>query len=371
MKIGILTLPLHTNYGGILQAYALQTVLERMGYEVKVIDKPYSYYLKPTRQVLAIIKRILLRIVFLNKRAIFPERERTRKFNAINKLTNSFISSHLKLLRVNKYKEAKKEGFDAIVVGSDQVWRPEFFGKCEDSFLDFAKNWNITRISYAASFGKDKIDFTNSQIISCIKLLKKFKAISVREASAVHILHETFDAQSVHVLDPTMLLDRTDYIQLASKATPHNGNLLYYILDENEEKNRIIDEICSKGNYKAFRIGGKEWISSDEPLESLVFPSVESWLRGFIDAKMVVTDSFHACVFSIIFHVPFVAIGNAYRGLTRFYDLLGQFGLENRLTTDFSAVSAILSKSIDWESVDKRMEERKEFSFNFLNTLNL
>lgn len=366
MKIGILTLPLHTNYGGILQAYALQTVLERMGHEVVVIDKPRHFYLGCIRQVLAVLKRLFLKYIMFRNVQLLPERELKRKYEIISREINLFVKKNIHLCHIKySYKEAKREGLDAIVVGSDQVWRPKYLEKIENSFLDFAKNWNIKRISYAASFGTDEIEFTSSEIKKNRKLLRKFDFLSVREKSGVDILYKVFGCNSKHVLDPTMLLEAKDYIELTETCPASNGNLLYYILDEDEQKNRVIKLLKEQRKMTPFRIGGKDW-HLDEPFENLIQPSVESWIRGFVDAEIVVTDSFHACVFSIIFCKPFIVIGNRARGMSRFESLLSMFGLEDRMVYSDKDVISTSYKEIDWEHVRNVLNEKRRDSKKFL-----
>ena len=97
-----------------------------------------------------------------------------------------------------------------------------------------------------------------------------------------------------------------------------------------------------------------------EDLQGCVYPSVTKWLRAFVDADFVITDSFHGCVFSIIFNKPFVAIGNKGRGLARFESLLKMFGLEDRLN------SSQLTTEIDWESVNGKLNSYREISKNFI-----
>ena len=146
-----------------------------------------------------------------------------------------------------------------------------------------------------------------------------FDAVSVRESSAVELCEKHFDTSAMHVLDPTMLLDTSDYIKLFEEAnTPQSpGSLMCYILDENKEKQEVISCIEQTLHLKSFSVNSKYEVA-DAPLEERIQPSVEAWLRGFNDAEFVITDSFHACVFSILFEKPFIVYGNKNRGMARF-----------------------------------------------------
>ena len=168
MKIGILTLPLHSNYGGILQAYALQSVLERMGHKVEVIDRELHRKLPFWIMALRIVKRCLIKYVIGKKETvIFIERKRRKEQKIISQYTSQFINHYIHRRIVKSYNEIGESDYDAIIVGSDQVWRPSYFGKkiIRHAYLDFAKDWKtIKRISYAASFG------TKNLLISIIYL---------------------------------------------------------------------------------------------------------------------------------------------------------------------------------------------------------
>lgn len=118
-------------------------------------------------------------------------------------------------------------GLDAIIVGSDQVWRPDYSSCQPNYFLDFLpKDSKIRRISNAASFGGDNWDWSTELTARCAKLLQLFDAVSVREASGVRLCKEHFNVGAVNVLDPTMLLDPEDYIAIIGKPKSGKGSCL-------------------------------------------------------------------------------------------------------------------------------------------------
>ena len=245
----------------------------------------------------------------------------------------------------------KSSDFDAIVVGSDQVWRPLYFSKIEDAYLGFAKDWDIRRIAYAASFGTDEWEYSKKQTKLCKELLKRFDAVSVREKSAVDLCMRHFAREAFHVLDPTMLLSADDYIrQFDLKSLPKSqGTLLCYFLDDSSAKKAVADKIAKETGLLMFNVNAKveDW---SIPVDKKIQPPVESWLKGFYD---------------IIFNKPFIAIGNTKRGLSRFLSLLSIFGLENRLITSKYYDNAN-EVEIDWNSVNDRLKNRILFSKEFL-----
>ena len=132
-----------------------------------------------------------------------------------------------------------------------------------------------------------------------------------------------------HVLDPTMLLDVQDYIDLVESANvpKSKGTLLYYILDETKPTTDLISRLADKTGLIPFH-GNSRVEDWSAPLAERIQPPVEQWLRGFMDADLVITDSFHACVFSIIFNKKFIVMGNSHRGTARINSLLRTFGSE-------------------------------------------
>ncbi len=359
MKIGILTLPLHTNYGGILQAYALQTVLERIGHEVVVIDTPN---VKSAPSLFTLAKRLVKRLLGYRV-GVFSEWKHNRVYPIISQHTQPFVDKYIHRRVVNSPNELRANEFDAIIVGSDQVWRPKYYGKIEDAYLAFAKGWHIKRIAYAASFGTDDWEYTPEQTKTCGELLRMFDAVSVREASGVQLCKEHFGVEAQHVLDPTMLLAKEDYIRLVETADvpKSKGTLLNYILDDSPEKRALIEWVAKEKGLVPFRVNSRIEDHA-APLEERIQPPVEQWLRGFYDAEFVVTDSFHACVFSILFGKPFVVVGNKERGMARFESLLKMFGLEDRLVSsveDYNHIGDMMCNQAT-------LQERRELSSHYL-----
>lgn len=373
MRIGILTLPLHTNYGGILQAYALQTVLERMGHEVVVFDTPNKAFLPPLWKLpLSFSKRIVLKFLGKTNR-VFVERYNNKVRSVITQHIQPFVDTYIHRKVIRSFKDLKQEDYDAIIVGSDQVWRIIYFPRLwlgqqiENAYLDFAKNWNVKRIAYAASFGTENWEYDEEQTKECKNLLHKFDAVSTREVDGVKLCKAKFEVDAHHVLDPTMLLSMDDYMALFQKAnTPKSeGTLLNYVLDETEEIDCLINKVAADKHLVPFAVNNPFEYDDSKPLQQRIKPSVETWLRGFYDADFVITDSFHACVFSIIFKKQFVVVGNKERGMSRFESLLKSFGLEDRLVDAHCDVSTL--QQIDYDNVYNIYDKLKKSSMKYLS----
>lgn len=369
MKIGILTLPLHTNYGGILQAYALQTVLERMGHECIIINRDIHQKIKFLPFFMSFVKRVFKRLMRRTSEPLFKEYKFYKEYPTISQNTDKFIKKNIHVMNIYSYDTIIGD-FDGFVVGSDQVWRPKYFGKniIQNAYLAFASRLsNCKRIAYAASFGSDNWEYTKKQTTVCSRLAKQFNYVSVREKSGVDLCRKYLKIDATVVLDPTMLLSQTDYdniIDSIDTETP-NGDLLTYILNPNNRTDSVINSIAKVLSLIP-NVSNSRYEEDGAPLEEKIQIPVEQWLRNFRDAKFVVTDSFHACVFSILFHKEFIVIGNKERGLSRFETLLGIFGLQDRMTDKIDEASNIINRNIDWDMVQNILEREKDKSLNYL-----
>lgn len=368
MKIGILTLPLHTNYGGILQAYALQTVLERMGHEVEVIDKaPFrtlKFYLKP----FAYTKRAIQKYIQKKDIKILNEQYFNYTYPIISQHIGTFIKKNIKRKEIKTLSQINENEYDAIIVGSDQIWRPHYCPyTIEDAYLQFAKTWHIKRLSYAASFGTSIWEYSKKQTQHCAALLHLFNAVSVREDSGVEICAKKFNICAKHVLDPTMLLTADDYIALCTKAKVQksHGNLFYYLLDETKDKKDFINYFANEKRMIPFKVNFK-CENKTFPTEYCIKPPIEEWIQGFMNAQFVITDSFHGCIFSIIFNKPFIVFDNQKRGSDRIISLLETFGLKENLILNKNKDPLTLP-STDYNKLNSKLENLRIDSVNFLS----
>lgn len=369
MKIGIITLRLYTNYGGILQAYALQTILKRMGYEVNHIEKVFKPYVPPIwKRPIIYLKRYIINLI-KNKKIFLHNSVNKKERNIIGRYTFDFIHKYITIIEYPDFAEIPKSEYDVLIVGSDQVWRPKYFYTKEigNAYLKFAKRWNIKRIAYAASFGTKDWEYSDQQTIECSELIKKFDSVSVRESSAVNLCNDKFGIKAIQVLDPTMLLESEDYIRLFENLNiPKNkGNLYCYFLDETEEKKELIKIIAATKNLIPFYITPPN-NSPNSNSEYKIQPPVEIWLRAFYDAEYVITDSFHACVFSILFQKPFIIFNNVKRGSERFESLLSMFGLQSCLINNISEIKNVTEPN--WEYINDIIKRHREKSIKFLLT---
>lgn len=376
MKIAILTLPFITNYGGIIQNYALQTILERMGHEVYTINlnRPKA---KMNLAIFpyTITKRLIKKILGRKNGIIFQEKKINNDKIIVEQHIRRFINTYIHLtLPCYSKKDLSRinnEHFDIVIVGSDQVWRiPYAYPNIETYFLDFIKNKQTKKIAYSASFGTDEIEFSEKQIKKCGELIKEFETVTVREDTGLDLIrtyHWNCKNTPAHTLDPTMLLSREDYTSMSSEYENQlDGELFYYILDMTDDKRKVLEQISKDLGYKPFTVIPKSNNWFDNPYDRIV-PPIELWLQAFHKAKYIFTDSFHGCVFSIIFNKDFIAYGNKQRGMSRFNSLLNMFQLKNRFICDSNGYNnQLITNRINWRHVNEILEEQKQKSLKFL-----
>lgn len=379
MRIGILTQPLRANYGGLLQNFALQQVLKQLGHDPITLDQKEKDYPK-WRKFLGRLKGWIMYIVDprnnFKPRYCLSERETL----IIRKYSLSFIEKYIKHTKQcagssDFIEEAKKHNLEGFVVGSDQCWRPCYNLYLRDMFLSFTQNMFVKkRIAYAASFGSDAWEFSAKETDDCSRLLQQFDMVSVREDTAVNLCEKFFGAQAVHVLDPTMLLTKDDYITLIEddNVPISRGKLFNYVLDPSDKITKFIVSLSKESNLTTFQVLPKcnedHRTKKDvkERIEDCIYPSPLDWIRAFYDAEMVIADSFHGTVFSIIFNKSFWVIGNRDRGLSRFSSLLSMFGLEHRLITEDNLDKVVFYETIDWESVNEILRVKRNESIEIL-----
>lgn len=360
MRIGLLSFHKNYNYGWNLQCYALMRVLESLGHNVVLIDKrkfgdiPKYYKFK-------LFLSIIFDVLGINKGHLYYK----RKEKEINRRIETFYTEYLvprSCIVKQKEDYSKLEKFDTLVVGSDQVWREKLVSPITDYFFAFV-DYNANLISYAASFGVDGCEYSQDAIDQCGMLIKRFKAVSVREQAGVKLIQNVYKwhcPNPVVVPDPTLLLNLEDYCKLCNFIPHEDGGLFCYILDKDEDKMKCVEKISREVNLKQNVLFAN--INN-------VKPSVEEWIARFRDAKFVFTDSFHGCVFSLIFRKPFVAYGNKSRGLSRFTSLLDSFCQSKRIIRNSGDLTSNLLKElsmIDCKLLDQKQNYLREIGLRYL-----
>ncbi len=370
MNIGIVTLRLSQNYGGILQAYALSEFLKDSGHSPILINWKSNVKKDSNKRKLCLAVKKLLYVVTSNPRwYVRNEVDYEKVYSPLMCFINSNFDNMIdNALPAN----LNQKNFDGFIVGSDQVWRPKYFG--EDrigwAYLSFAREWpNVKRIGYSISFGTEEWEYTKEQYRECKQLVQLFNSISVRESSAIGLCDSKFNIKVEHTLDPTFFFTKDDYVKKFNLKHEQisNGKILTYVLNMTDEISTVINQIELQTEEKSFSVIHKPFPQYGPiAISEYIAPTLPQWLRGFYDAEYILTDSFHACVFAIIFNKPFVAFGNKRRGLTRFRSLLSMFNLQNQLIMSVNEFKFDLFEHFDWDSVNKIKEGKIMFSKEYL-----
>lgn len=359
----ILSHPLTGNYGGMLQAYALTKTIHSVRLNVLYWDYEPDDLKQLFHSPLSRLKEIVRILLYRARQSEFcPYSTKKKTISSFKSLWKMYLSTQNGNLKSNQ----------AFIVGSDQIWRASYCRSMKSTgffFLDFATRKQRKRsISYAASFGSDEWEGTPEETEECGRLLREFKAVSVRERSGVKICKEVFGVDAVQMPDPTLLLHTSDYGKIIdSEKTwlPESKYVAAYVLDETAGKAELLQESTETLNLKL------QHLMPHAPAKKRRdrFPiSVPQWLRLIRDCEYFITDSFHGCVFAIIYNKPFVCLGNEGRGNARFDTLLGTFGLEDRMITHASPeeIQRVLNTPIDWERVNAIHDDERERGINFL-----
>lgn len=376
MKIGVVTYwHGNSNYGMMMQCWALQRKLEEMGHEPFVIrfDPERPKYILLAKKVIDKFKRLLskgYRIEARNndKRERYnAEKDKLRMFEAFRKKHLQFSERYYRY--ANELIKNPPMA-DCYIAGSDQIWCMELSkdGNSKGMFLAFGDD-NIRRVAYAPSFGRTTYSKDNEHILK--EALSKFNSISCRELAGVEICRRLgFDAQKV--VDPTMLLSAKDYDALCDTVSYQNYVFIYSV-------NMVSAEDMYWSAFKKM-ISGKEVVVTpasgsiaggelfgDEVEYDYATPG--RWLALIKNSDLVITSSFHGIVFSIIFNkkFAFVPIKGAFAATNnRITDLLAGVGLEDLVVNKPEDYTRIMAKEIDWGKVNEGKEELVKSSKEYM-----
>lgn len=363
MKIDIITLHRVVNYGSVLQTYALQEVLKSKGNEVEIID----YY--PSRlHILGMTQRIKDKSEKLRKNILWRNICRIIMFPSYIMrfcVFKSFLKKYINLTPKTYYTD--KELYENIpeadmyCTGSDQVWNSGWNEKIEKPFfLDFVPE-NKIRFSYAASFGKAKLEEWEKEETK--SMLQKYRDISMRELSGVNIL-EDLGLTGINVLDPTLLLNKEKWMKIASNKYRNKKYILVYNLNRNKKIDKYVEKLAEEKKLEIYYISYAlhEFIKKGKMKCNVC---VEDFLALIANAQYVVTDSFHATAFSINFNTQFMIVFPE-KYSTRVESILKVTGLESRIVKDYLDIS-LADEKIDFSNANKKLEEQRKIANDYIN----
>lgn len=360
-KIYIITCHNVYNAGASLQAYALMKYLQNQNYNVEIIDymPDYLRHYKLTRVNPRFNKNFFTRALYLFIKV--PKRLlrllNRRKIN-YDRFTRQFLCTTSKTYSSNDELKKKLPHADFYIAGSDQIWNPLLNnGKDPSFYLDFVPIQK-KKIAYAASFSVKKIPEESKKQIKTY--LNNFNYVSVRESSALEILKDLKIDNAINVVDPVFLLDNSDWEKFC-KVVYKEKYVLLYDFDHSKEIEKFIKKIATLKELKIYSILDCEY--ADKSFSNVGPDGFLSLVNG---AEIVVSNSFHATAFSIIFNKPFFVFKRNWHINTRIEDLIKSVGLENRLVLDNEKSYDYINIIPNWEEVNTKMSEKIKISKSFL-----
>lgn len=362
MKIDIITLHRAQNYGSVLQAFALQKQIEKLGHQASILD----YY--PERYTnKGLLKRLKNKsrrfknplVLLIAKLLIYPSY--LRKGIQFNKFMH-YLNLEKPSFATNEEGMGRFTDADAYCAGSDQIWNSLWNEGVEKAlFLDFVPKGKLC-LSYAASIGLSNIPA--NEIDETKLLLDKFEFLSLREDKGVELVRELGRTDAVQCLDPTLLMSKEEWSLYADDSYKGKEYVLTYNLHHDPEIDKCAKAIASKYRlqirnisynwHDIVRHGHLDWC-----------PTVEGFLGLIKNAKYVVADSFHATAFSIIFEKPFVVITPEVAS-SRLSSLLKMLELDDYNINKFTSLK-VIEQPIDYIRVKSIIATKQRESISFLN----
>lgn len=336
------------NYGSVLTNYALNRYLVQKGYSVLMLNYPVSSYSSLPKT---------------------PEDTISQRFAAKHYTDIGKHRTYGELYQLNSQ-------CDTFVVASDQLWN--YWSTKSNGlyfFLNFAGDYK-KKISYSTSFGHSSYVAPPEITRQAAYHMSRFDSVSVRETDAVDICRDTFGVDAVQNMDPVFICSKNEYDKLIEESTrTEKDYILAYILTPTNEKAELLRRLEKQTGKKVYLIldavkkkynESKKIMNMDGSLVGDI--EVVDWLYFMKNADFVITDSFHAICFSIIFKKNFACIGNLKRGLSRFMTILDAAGLKDRMVFDPMDIIDLYSKEIDFNAVDSRLEPEIHRSQEWLDT---
>ncbi len=346
MKVGIITFHSAHNYGASLQTWAMQRFLTANGYEAEVvnyrnskIDKAYRIDKKKSSSTM--IKR----------------HHAFEKFIA-EKLNLSTPYGTLAAI------QNEEHDYDAVIAGSDQIWNMSILGGLNSAyFADFGDS-SMKRISYAASIGTDELPIGSEVVFQ--HHLKLLNFVSVREAKAQEMLKNLTDKEISVVLDPTLLLSQADFNEIRVPSDckqPYIYLHNVHLTGEYEALNAMAEELSAR--LKLPIVKNRDEILFANELKPFTSGGPSEFLGMISDAAYVVTDSFHATVFSILYHKDFITVPPLKRP-DRLYYLLESLHLQNHIIESRHDLHDMDALRINYDDVESALADLRLSSIDFL-----
>lgn len=375
-KVGILNVQHADNYGAVLLAYALQTEIEHLGYNAEIIDfRPTAAHPNFIRKSFEILRQdgFSQFLRKLQKKILYHHKTDAKALNARRKAFSDFREHYLNRSKI--YRSVMDErplDYDIYVVGSDVIWKPaRVISKTESDayFLNFTERLSCKRIAYAASIGTDDSDVLRPLQEKIKNMIRKFDSISLRENASVPFISSLYGKSVTWCIDPTMLFNADFYNKLSLESRHPNfhiaDNYIYlYVLGDNKQAYLMANQLSHIWNIPVVCDAPSSQLIDNVALNVQIDGPLE-FLNNIKNAKVVITDSFHGTVFSIIFRKDFYTFSRGKISI-RMQDLLEKLRLTNRYVNS-EKLATQQFMPVEYGNVDNIINKWKEESIKFLS----
>ena len=366
-NIAIVTIYGDVNFGNKLQNYAVQLFFERLGYQATTIK-----YRKQLRDVavqnivhFSILRNVIHLILYYTKYETY-RRARLFAIKERKKYIGSFSDQYIRLTSDTSYFKLRRRirsQFDYFVSGSDQVWQPLGKNRHDLEYFFLAFSNSSQRLTIAPSFGFD--EFPKKYLKTYKKGLAGFEYLSVREERGAELIKELTGKEATVLLDPTMLIETSEWLKILRKPSQYSNDKYVFVYALGGFKGDVKEKICKLADKLELKVIDIMDIDSDYYIHT----RPDEFLYWIHNARLVVTDSFHAAVFSILFNRPFIVTERSdVKGMgSRLDTLFKKFGISgrhfNELKDAFDSDEEIRNRlfAVDYSRVSEVLDtERKK-----------
>lgn len=340
MKCAMITIHHIHNFGSVFQAYGLQKFLQKHGYQIRVIDYRPAYFETGRNKIKTLAGKLL---------NIKPYLARKRKFDTFIRNNLSLTEKQYRTLRELEKDFASRE--QVYISGGDQLWNDYHPCGSDDAYkLTFAGNKR--KIAYGTSMGRD--NYTEQELKTLASKVEGYQSIMLREKCTVDLLAKHTEVPISHVIDPVGLLDAGDFQKMAKKPALTEPYAVMYLADSSPLLDEAIQWLSQKLGMKIVHICG---FRKKCPCDYFIKDAGPEEILGYIaNADFVLSASFHATMFSLMFNKPFATLLPGEKTNARIEDVLKLVGLENRILRSVSEL-CVLEETIDYSKANEIMNE--------------
>lgn len=364
-KVGIITFHNSYNCGSMLQAYAMQVYLKKIGVNSEIID----FSNEGQKELYSIFfKKINVKNCIKNAVLLFHSREIAKNYKRFEEFKRNYFI--LSKENHTKMQQLSDEGYFAVIAGSDQIWNVTIEDGDKAYFLPWVKT--AKKIAYAPSFGARKILAHADNPNEYRSYLQSFDFLSIREDNGKRWIEDMVDEDVPVTLDPTLLLDESDYVPIINteiKFPPRY--IFYYSPGYSMAINKLVKKISQKYKLPVIAFNSKSFYLRGMNFSSFKLPKFEDptvYLGLIKNATLVITTSFHGTVFSTIFKKNYWTVknGEMFRDDDRILSLSKRLDLQDRfISVEFDSEFDYLQPK-NYEQYNDRLQVERNYSTNYL-----